>query len=119
VIGFAQIPAFVESPGLILAGRGSVPMFLQGIAWIDQSDFRIVRLRTDLLATLPEIQVQRQTASILFGRARIAGLDLELWLPQAVHVEMEARGQFFQEQHKYSKYRLYQAKTKIILSPSP
>ena len=45
-------------------------MLLQGIAWIDQSDFRIVRLRTDLLAPQPEIQVQRQTASILFGPGR-------------------------------------------------
>jgi hypothetical protein len=118
VIGFAQIPASVESPGLIMAGRETAPMLLQGIAWIDQSNFRIVRLRTDLLAPQPEIQVQKQSANVLFGPARIAGLDLELWLPEAVHVEMESRGQFFQEQHKYSKYRLYQAKTKIILSPS-
>lgn len=118
VIGFAQMPALVEAPGLILTGGESVPMLLQGIAWIDQSDFRIVRLRTDLLAPQPEIQVQKQTANILFGPAHIAGLDLELWLPQAVHVEMEARGQFFQEQHKYSKYRLYQVKSKIVMSPS-
>jgi len=47
VIGFAQIPGSVEYPGKILTVRGSVPMLLQGIAWIDQSDFRIVRLRTE------------------------------------------------------------------------
>ncbi len=118
VIGFAQIPSLVESPGLMMTGREAAPMLLQGIAWIDQSNFRIVRLRTDLLAPQPEIQVHKQMANILFGPARIAGLDLELWLPQAVHVEMEARGQFFQEQHKYSKYRLYQVKSKIMMSPS-
>ncbi len=119
VIGFAQIPSLVESPGLMMTGRETTPMLLQGIAWIDQSNFRIVRLRTDLLAPQPEIQVQKQTANILFGPTRIAGLDLELWLPQAVHVEMESRGQFFQEQQKYSKYRLYQVKSKIIMSPGP
>jgi len=26
---------------------------------------------------------------------------------------MEAKGQLFQEQHKYSKYRLYKAKSKL------
>jgi hypothetical protein len=118
VIGFAQIPGAVVSPGIFLSDTGSVPMLLQGIAWIDQSDFRIVRLRTDLLAPQPEILVQRETANILFGPVQIPTLDLKLWLPQAVHVEMEARGQIVQEQHKYSKYRLYKAKSKMVLSPN-
>jgi len=119
VIGFAQIPGPIESPGQILTDKGAIPMLLQGIAWIDQSDSRIVRLRTDLLAPRPEIGFQKQTADILFGPVRIAALDSELWLPRAVNVELEAQGQFFHEQHQYSKYRLYQAKSRIILSPLP
>jgi len=83
-----------------------------------QSDYRIVRLRTDLLAPLPAISVQRQTASMLFGSVRIPALEVTLWLPQAVHVEMESGGQILQEQHKYSKYRLYKAQSKIVLSPN-
>lgn len=117
VIGFAQVPGSVESPGQIMTDTQSVPMFLQGVAWIDQSDFSIVRLRTDLLAPQPEVSIQRQTASILFGPVRIPTLDLTLWLPHVVRVEMEARGQLLQEQHKYSKYRLYQVKSKIIPPP--
>jgi hypothetical protein len=118
VIGFAQIPGAVESPGIFLSDGKPVPMLLQGIAWVDQSDFRIVRLRTDLLASLPEVLVQRGTANILFGAVKIPTLDLTLWLPQSVHAEMEARGQILQEQHKYSKYRLYKAQSKIVLSPN-
>jgi hypothetical protein len=117
VIGFAQIPGSIESPGIIQAGREPVPMLLQGIAWIDQLDFRILRLRTDLLAPLPEIQLQKQTANIVFGTVHIANLASGLWLPQVVNAEMEARGRFLQEQHRYSKYRLYQVKSRIILSP--
>jgi hypothetical protein len=56
--------------------------------------------------------VQKQTANILFGAVRIPTLELTLWLPQAVHAEMEARGQIVQEQHKYSKYRLYKRSAK-------
>ena len=93
-------------------------MLLQGIAWIDQTDFRIVRLRTDLLAPQPEIALQEQTSNIRFGPVRIAALDSELWLPQAVDVAMRANGQFLRERHRYSRYRLYQAKSKIIFSPS-
>lgn len=54
---------------------------------------------------------------MLFGPARIPTLDVTLWLPQAVHVEIESKEQILQEEHKYSKYRLYKAQTKIILSP--
>jgi hypothetical protein len=63
-------------------------MIFQGIACVDQSDFRIVRLRTDLLAPQPEISIQRQTANSLFGPASVPTLDFTLWLPQVVHVEM-------------------------------
>jgi hypothetical protein len=118
VIGFAQIPGSTESPARIQADRESVPMLLQGIAWIDQSNFRIVRLRTDLLAPQPEIQVQKQTANILFGTVNIAQLDTALWLPLAVNLEMEAKGHVFHEEHKYSKYRLYHAKSRIVLTPN-
>jgi hypothetical protein len=117
VIGFAQIPGSVESPGQILTDTQSVPMFLQGVAWIDQTDFSVVRLRTDLLAPPPEFPIQRQTASIRFGAVHIPTLDLTLWLPQVVRVEMESRGRFFQEQHKYSKHGLYRARSRITLPP--
>ena len=42
VIGFAQVPGSVESPGQIVTESRSVSMFFQGIAWIDQSDFSTV-----------------------------------------------------------------------------
>ena len=109
---------FGRVPGQIVSEGASVPMLLQGIAWVDQSDFRIVRLRTDLLAPRPEILFQRQTVNILFGPVQMPGLGLTLWLPQAVHAEMEANGQIVQEEHTYSKYRLYQTKSKVILGPS-
>jgi hypothetical protein len=117
VLGFAQTPGSVASPGVIVADNEAMPMLLQGIAWIDQSDFRIVRLRTDLLAPLPLILVEKQTANIVFGRVRIADLDTELWLPKAVNLQMEVGGQMVQEEHGYSKYRLYAAKSRIIMSP--
>jgi len=118
VIAFAQIPGSIRSPGQFLSPKGSVPMLLQGIAWIDQSDFRVVRLRTDLLEPQPQVDFQKQTSNMVFGPVHIEGIDSELWLPRNVNVEMEANGQYLQEEHEYSKYRLYQAKTKIILSPN-
>jgi hypothetical protein len=115
VIGFAQIPGLVESPGEIVSIGGSIPMLLQGIAWIDKSDFRIVRLRTDLLAPRPEVGLQKQTAKIEFGPVQIiATTTMDLWLPYAVEIEMESPDRLVFEQHKYSGYRLYQVKSKML-----
>lgn len=119
VIGFAQIPGAISHPGVFLDGRGaSVPMLLQGIAWVDSADFRVVRLRTDLLAPLLEIGFKMQTSNIDLGPVRIADHEGELWLPKSVNVEMQAQKQFLREEHHYSNYRLYQAKTKIVASPN-
>jgi hypothetical protein len=115
VIAFAQTPGLVAYAGRILTEKESIPMLLQGIVWVDPSDFRILRLRTDILTPQPEIDLEKQSVNIRFGRARIAEIDLELWLPQEVDAEMQARGQLIQERHHYSRYRLYQAKSRIIL----
>jgi hypothetical protein len=92
----------------------SIPTLLQGIAWIDQSDFRIVQLRTDLLAPRPDSQLLAQTTSIVFGPVHIASHDEELWLPRSVDAEMEANGQILDEQHEYSRRRLFQTESRIV-----
>jgi hypothetical protein len=114
VVAFAQIPGSVGYPGNILIDNRPTPLLLQGIAWVDQSDFRIVRLRTDILAPQPQIGLEKQAVNIRFGNVHIEKLDLELWLPQEADAVMEAKGMLVQEGHKYSKYRLYAANSKII-----
>jgi hypothetical protein len=114
VIGFAQIAGSVEQPAKYVTETGSIPTLFQGIAWVDQSDFRIVRLRTDLLAPRPDSQLLEQSSNIVFGPVHIASHDAELWLPHSVDAEMEANGQVLEEQHAYSKYRLFQTETRVV-----
>ena len=116
VIAFAQIPGAIENPGYLFRSQRSVPMLLQGIAWISQADYRITRIRTDLLAPQTEIGYQSQTAKIEFRAAQISALHLQLWLPSSVTIGTVVDGQFWHEQHRYSKYRLYEAKSRIILN---
>lgn len=118
VIAFAQIPGAVRLPGEIRAQGRTLPMLFQGIAWIDQANFEILELRTDLLAPQLEVQLLRQTAEIRFGPVRIPQLGIVLWLPQRVDVRCEANGLVLREQHAYSKYHMYQATTRMILPPA-
>jgi hypothetical protein len=117
VVAFAQKPQSVVSPALFHGQDKAVPMFLQGIAWIDASDFRIVRLRTDLLEPIPEVSLHRLTAEVQFVPTRIEGLALMLSLPREVMITSEIGRGILREDHLYSEYRLFRAKSKIVLNP--
>ncbi len=113
VIAFAQVPASVQSPGELHFEDQTLPIYYQGIAWVEESNFHIVRLRTDLLAPIPAVHLQRLTAAIDFGVTQVAQTD-PLWLPQKVVINVDVSGQTFREQHLYSGYRTYVVKTKLI-----
>jgi hypothetical protein len=117
VLAFAQKPHFVLSPGIFQSQGRTVPMFFQGLAWIDPSDFRIVRLRTDLLAPLPEVSVQRLTADIQFAPTLIEQVPALLWLPREITITSKVNGWTLLEIHKYSEYRLFRVQSRIVLNP--
>lgn len=117
VVAFAQKPQSVVSPAQFRGQDKVLPMFLQGIAWVDAADFRIVRLRTDLLEPLPEVSLHRLTADVQFVPTRIEGLTSMLSLPREVMITSEIGGATLREDHLYSEYRLFRAKSKIVLDP--
>lgn len=114
VVAFAQKPDAARFPGEILLQRRSVPVWYQGIAWIDASGFQIMRMRTDLLAPRPEIHLQRLTSEIQFGEVHIPKLENALLLPVEVDLTLEINAEVFKEVHSYSNYRLYGVETRIV-----
>jgi hypothetical protein len=120
VVAFAQKPGFVRDPSKILIEGRATRVLEQGIAWIDESDYHIRRLRIDMLAPRPDIHVQALVTEIRFGQVQIQQLNLLIWLPQEVKVFMGCDGAAFQNVHRYSDYRLFTVKTRILpAAPSP
>jgi hypothetical protein len=119
VLAYAQKQASVRSPATFSYQGETVPMYLQGVAWVDPSDFRILRLRTDLLSTLDTVPLHRMTAVIQFGFMQIAQLPAPLFLPREVTVTFTVDGSTSREVHKYSKYRLFRVQSRIVPTPSP
>jgi hypothetical protein len=114
VVAFAQSPDRVRVPGEITLFGTAYPLLYQGIAWIDQATFRIVRLRTDILAPLPRIEVPWLSSDLEFSEVRIPEQNLSLWLPHQVEVMWRQGDQIIGELHLYTKYRLYHATARML-----
>jgi hypothetical protein len=117
VLAFAQKPASVPMPGMFRYQGKMGPMYFQGVAWVDPHDFRILRVRIDLLEPVPEVSLHRLTADIQFALTRIEDVPSPLELPQEVAVTYTVGSSTMQEIHKYSEYRLFRAQSKIVLAP--
>jgi hypothetical protein len=115
VLAFAQVPGLVMFPTQFLPRSGtSVSVLLQGVVWIDSSDFRIVRMREDLLAPLPDVHLEQLTTNVRFSEVHISRAGVSLWLPQEATVEWQFNGTIFEQRHIYSDYRLFAAETRIL-----
>jgi VWFA-related protein len=114
VVGFVQIPSQVKLPGKYKSAGKEVPFFFQGIAWIDQSTFDVVRLRTDLLSPLPSVNLQQMTTELRFRPVRIHGFGTVLWLPSEVLIGTIRSDSVFEELHQYSGYRFFHAESKLL-----
>lgn len=115
VLAFAQIPDKVKSPGQVSFEGTTVSVLFQGIAWIDESDFRIVRLHEDLLAPRPDIYLRALSSDVLFAEARLPKAAESLWLPREAKTTWDFKDQVVEQTHQYSGFRLYQSKSKIVM----
>ncbi|HEX8713327.1 MAG TPA: hypothetical protein VF730_15710 [Terracidiphilus sp.] len=114
VLAFAQIPGKAGLRAVIYYPSGRCSTALQGVAWIDQSTFQIVRMQTDLLSPLPAIQLYQLRSILTYRPVKIHGLKLSLWLPRDVENTWEPALQFVEEFHRYSHYRLFKSNVRIL-----
>jgi len=107
VVGFAQKPEHSIPMGRFIMGLGNVTsMYLQGIAWIS-SDYRVLRLRTDLLHPVPKISLSRQTSEIDYRPYHFLSSPITFFLPHRVTVSVEWGRKRLRNEHIFSKFQLF------------
>jgi tetratricopeptide (TPR) repeat protein len=112
VIAFAQNPQRARTEERFSTDEGSALILLQGLAWIDPTNFQIVRLRTDLLAPQSKVRLQKQTTEIHFKEVSFKEVATAFWLPQEVSVTVDWRGRIYRNWHRYSDFKLFNVETK-------
>ncbi len=122
VVAFAQQPGKASQTVVMMTPDGGIiHMMTQGVAWVDQKDFHILQIRTDLLARHPEIGLEEQTTKVDFTEVRFTDVATPLWLPRDVTVYLKL-GRFqdrpfdeaFRNVHHYTNYRRYRVAVKMV-----
>lgn len=126
VVAFAQQPGKATLYSTLTGRKGTrVHMLMQGIAWVDKSNFQLVRMRTDLLAPYPEVGLDQQTTDVTLSKVQLLDMGSPLWLPQDVKVYLRLKTfdsdpeqiyeLSFRNEHRYTNYRRYRVSTKMIV----
>jgi hypothetical protein len=119
VVAFAQVPDKTALNAVVDSGYGRCSTSSQGIAWIDQSTFQIVRMQTDLLSPQPAIKLNQLRSIISYSEVKIPERSLLLWLPKDVEVTWQSADRAGEELHTYSKYRLFASTIRILPPDEP
>ena len=119
VVAFAQTPAKAQMVERFNTDDGSVLVLFQGLAWIGADNFKIMRLRTDLLQPQTKIRLQRQTTEITYDPVQFKQVASALWLPSEVAVTLQWAGKTFHNEHKYSDFRLFNTQTQEKIHEVP
>ncbi len=113
VVGFAQIPEVARNVSTFEIGNRSAVLLAQGLAWIDEQSFHILKVETWLLAPRTDIGLKSQSTAVNYFPIQPAGLQNILWLPKEVTVQVHFRRVYIRNTHLYSKFKLFRVESTI------
>jgi tetratricopeptide (TPR) repeat protein len=94
----------------------SYAVALKGRAWIAADSYQIVRLETDLVAPIPEIQLQADHAIVEYAPVHFKEGNVDMWLPQSAEVYFDFRGRRMHRRHSFDGYLLFSVGEKQRIS---
>lgn len=83
------------------------PVALKGRAWVSADSFQIIRMETQLVHPMPEIQFLSQHQITEYGPVAFAKKKVELWLPKSAEVYLELRGHYYYRRHSFDHFMLF------------
>jgi hypothetical protein len=106
-VHFAQKPGIPLNFQMIHADDKRFGVKLKGRAWIDEDNYEIQHIDTDLLEQIPEIQLFTEHVGIDYGSVKFTNRNAYLWLPQQVEFSMELGNRHFYNHHQLTNFVLF------------
>jgi tetratricopeptide (TPR) repeat protein len=99
-------PSRIRSYSVGTTGR-AYQLNLKGRAWFMTSNHQILRLETDLVKPIAEIQLAVDHTSAEYGPVHFRSRGIDIWLPQAADLICERKGKRRHERITFSDYFLF------------
>jgi cytochrome c-type biogenesis protein CcmH/NrfG len=108
-------PSRIRSYSVGSTGR-AYQLNLKGRAWFMASNYQILRLETDLIKPIAEIQLAVDRVSAEYGPVHFRSRGIDIWLPQAADLVCERKGKRRHERITFSDYYLFAVDNKQELA---
>jgi len=89
-----------------IGGSVYLPRF-KGRAWMGTDTFEVLRIETDLVSALPQIDLRREHFIIEYAPVEFQNHAIRLWLPDHTFLYMEYHGHRYQRVHNFSQFQLF------------
>jgi tetratricopeptide (TPR) repeat protein len=89
---------------------------LKGRAWITADKFQIVRIESQLVKPMPNIQLLTEHQIVEYGSVRFQKKNVELWLPKSAELYFDFRKHRFYRKHSFDHFMLFstEAEDKVV-----
>jgi hypothetical protein len=84
---------------------------LKGRAWIAVDGYQVLRLQTDLINPIPQIELEVEHLDIAYAPVEFQKLKLRLWLPKQTSLYIGYHGRRYQRVHSFSAFQLFNVET--------
>jgi hypothetical protein len=91
------------------------PLRLQGRAWLAADSGQVMRLETNLVESIPMIELDESAFSVDYAPVKFQSQNVEVWLPQfAVGYTDYAKRRMIVE-HTFSDFQLFSVRTQDVI----
>ncbi len=94
-----------------LVNSVAYPVMLKGRAWISADTFQVMRIESELVHPLPQIQLVVEHEIAEYAPASFPRRQVELWLPKTAEVYLGFRGGRYHRKHSFDHYMLFSVDT--------
>jgi hypothetical protein len=88
----------------------------RGLAWIDANNYQILAMESDIMHSIPEIQLVRDHQLIEYGPVNFRHESMELWLPKSADWYCSLSGHRYHRRHSFSQFLLFATDDKQEIS---
>jgi hypothetical protein len=94
----------------------SYPIPLRGRAWIAADTYQVENLETDLVSSVPQIQLRAEHIAIEYMPVKFVSRNQELWLPGSAEIYFDFNHRRMHRRHNFRNYMLFAVDEKQQIS---